>query len=78
MYQISKKYIEDEIARQKKEVERRVSAYRKGKKMPDLKGKTIILIDDGVATGATIKAAISALKIEEIEKIGCCPSCLSS
>lgn len=69
MYQISKKYIEDEIARQKKEVERRVSAYRKGKKMPDLKGKTIILIDDGVATGATIKAAISALKIEEIEKL---------
>lgn len=69
MYQISKEYIKDEIARQKKEIERRVSAYRRGKEMPDLKGKTIILIDDGVATGATIKAAISALKMEKIEKL---------
>jgi len=69
MYQISEKYIKDEIARQKKEIERRVSAYRGGKKMPEIKGKTIILVDDGVATGATIKAAISALKMEKIEKL---------
>ncbi len=36
--------------------------YRGQRKMPTLKGKTLILIDDGIATGATIRAAITAIK----------------
>jgi predicted phosphoribosyltransferase len=36
--------------------------YRDERPFPDLTGKTIILVDDGIATGATIKAAILTLK----------------
>ena len=63
---VSEEYIENEISSKKAEIERRVNLYRKGRGIPDLKGKIIILVDDGVATGATMKAAISTLKMEGI------------
>jgi putative phosphoribosyl transferase len=62
-------YIQEEISRQKAVIERRVNLYRKGQGIPELKGKTIILLDDGAATGATVKAAISTLKKESIERL---------
>jgi putative phosphoribosyl transferase len=68
-YGVSKKYVEEEVSRQKDEIERRVSLYREGQRIPDLKNKKIILIDDGVATGASMKAAISTLKEENVEKL---------
>jgi len=66
---VSGKYIDNEISGQKAEIERRINLYRKGKGIPDLRGKTVILADDGVATGATMKAAISTLKKEDIAKL---------
>jgi len=66
---ISKGYIERETSWQRAEIQRRIDLYRKGGKIPDLKGKTIILVDDGVATGATIKAAIATLKMEDIKRL---------
>jgi putative phosphoribosyl transferase len=68
-YTVSKEYIEEEISRQKKEISRRIALYRSGKGIPPLDGKIIILVDDGVATGATIKAAISTLKKEKIVRL---------
>lgn len=68
-YTVSKEYIEEEISRQKKEISRRITLYRGGKGIPLLDGKIIILVDDGVATGATIKAAISTLKKEKIVRL---------
>ncbi len=68
-YGVTEDYIRDEISRQKKVIEKRVDLYRKGQKIPDLKGKIIILVDDGAATGATAKAAVSTLKLESIEKL---------
>lgn len=44
------------------ELERRETAYRGDRPMPDLEGRTVILVDDGVATGSTIRAAIAALR----------------
>ncbi len=49
-------------AREAAEVERRVALYRRGRPLPDVRGRTVILIDDGIATGATIHAAIAALR----------------
>jgi len=69
IYGVSKDYIKREISRQKEEITRRVKLYRKGKKLLSLEGKTIILVDDGVATGATMKAAIATLKEEKIKKL---------
>ncbi|MBM4141813.1 MAG: phosphoribosyltransferase, partial [Nitrospira sp.] len=62
-------YIEREILKQKKEISRRMSVYRSGKSIPPLEGKIILLVDDGVATGATMKAAISTLKKEKISEL---------
>jgi putative phosphoribosyl transferase len=68
-YNVSKDYIEREITKQKDEISRRIDFYRGGKDIPSLDGKTIILVDDGIATGATMKAAISTLKKEKIVRL---------
>lgn len=68
-YGVSREYLERETARQKEEIARRITLYREGRGVPDLAGKTVILVDDGVATGATVKAAISTLKEEGLAKL---------
>ena len=50
-------------AREQRELERREQAYRGNLPPPDVHGKTIIVIDDGVATGSTMLAAVAALRI---------------
>ncbi|MEQ7010157.1 erythromycin esterase family protein [Actinopolymorpha sp. B17G11] len=45
-----------------RELHRREVAYREGRSLPDVTGKTIILVDDGLATGASMRAAIQALR----------------
>ncbi len=66
---LSEDSLKGEIERQKGEIARRAAIYRGGKRLPDLNGMTVILVDDGVATGATIKSAISALKDENVAKL---------
>src|SRR5207245_9976326 len=44
------------------ELERRERIYRDGRPFPDARGKTVILVDDGLATGATMRAAAEALR----------------
>jgi putative phosphoribosyl transferase len=68
-YRISKEFLEKEISRQKDEISRRVELYRKGNSIIDPDGKIVILIDDGVATGATMKAAIETLRAAKTKKI---------
>jgi len=68
-YRVSRDYLEQEAARQKIEITRRVALYRGGQGIPPLAGKTVILVDDGVATGATIKAAIATLKQENLARL---------
>jgi len=68
-YMISKEFLEEEVSRQKEEITRRTELYRMGKSISDLSGKIIILIDDGVATGATMKAAIETLREAKIGKL---------
>jgi putative phosphoribosyl transferase len=47
-----------------KELKRRELAYRGSHCVPEVRGKTVILIDDGIATGSTARAAIRALKVQ--------------
>ncbi len=58
---LSKEDIESYIIKEKEELDRRVQKYRKNESL-NLKGKTVILIDDGLATGVTAKAAIKGLR----------------
>jgi putative phosphoribosyl transferase len=52
-----------------KELERQEKIFRENKEKLEVKGKTVILIDDGLATGATMHAAINALRILNPSKI---------
>jgi putative phosphoribosyl transferase len=55
-------YIEAEQKRELAEIERRRQLYRGAEPPPDLKGRTVIVIDDGIATGATMKAALRGVR----------------
>lgn len=66
---ISESYLEEEIARQQEEIARRAARYRQGGGHLPREGKTVILVDDGVATGATMKTAIATLKEEKLGRL---------
>ena len=68
-YRISQEYIDEEIKKEKKEAKRRLRVYRGDRPPLNLKNKTVILVDDGVATGATLRAAIMSVKSKNAKKI---------
>jgi predicted phosphoribosyltransferase len=49
---------------QRLELDRRERLYRHGRPAPDLRGRTVILVDDGIATGATARAAIAVVRAQ--------------
>lgn len=67
--EISPKYLTEQIKKEKQEIKRRLKAYRRGREERILKNKTIILIDDGLATGFSMKAAIKEIKTKKPSKI---------
>jgi len=50
-------------ARERIELERRDRLYRGGRQLPDLRDRTVIVVDDGLATGATMEAAVQAVRL---------------
>src|SRR5258706_8025702 len=56
-------------AREQQELARRERLYRGGRPPPDVRGRTVILVDDGLATGATMHAAIQALRQQNPARI---------
>jgi putative phosphoribosyl transferase len=62
-------YVEDEAKRQAQEIERRRKAYRGGRPLIAVAGKTAIVVDDGIATGATFRAALEAMKRMDAAKV---------
>ncbi len=64
------------IDREKDELKRKVDLYRQGKPLPHLKNFTVILVDDGLATGVTAKAAIDSVKkLQPKSLIFAAPTC---
>lgn len=57
------------VRREKAELSRRVDLYRRGRVPLDLKDKTVVVVDDGVATGITDRAALRALRRQEPKKL---------
>jgi putative phosphoribosyl transferase len=62
---VNQRYIQAEIERQRAEILRRLSLYRNQRSLPQLRGKTVLLVDDGVATGSTTLAALRALRKQQ-------------
>ena len=56
-------------AEEQQEMDRRADAYRGGAPESDLRGRTVILVDDGVATGSTMYAAVTAIRQQEPQRI---------
>jgi putative phosphoribosyl transferase len=61
--------IERVTAEETRELARREIEYRDGRTAPELRGKTVILVDDGLATGATMRAAVTALRKREVAAV---------
>jgi len=61
--------IESVTARETAELERREQSYRDGRPAPELRDRVVILVDDGLATGATMRAAVKALRHRGAAKI---------
>jgi putative phosphoribosyl transferase len=68
-YRVSQEEVDAEIRRQRGEIDRRIQRYRGSRALPSLKGTTIILVDDGIATGATFYASLGAILKEETTRI---------
>jgi putative phosphoribosyl transferase len=61
-YGITRSYLDNEIAKEKIEAERRLKLYRGFRPPLNLTNKTVIIVDDGLATGLTMRAAITTVK----------------
>ena len=68
-YGITESYLQNEIKKEKAEAERRLKLYRGTRAPLDLKNKTVIIVDDGLATGLTMRAAVKTVKILGAAKI---------
>ncbi len=66
---VDPEYLEREAARQLKEVKRRQSLYRGNRPSVSLSGRTVVVVDDGIATGATVRAGIQALRQAAVARL---------
>jgi putative phosphoribosyl transferase len=62
-------YFNEMVQAQREEIRRRQGLYRHGRPLPDLKNRTVLLVDDGVATGATFLASLEALRNLQVRRL---------
>jgi putative phosphoribosyl transferase len=68
-YRLPRSVIDDVARREQIELERRERAYRDGRPPVDVRGKTVLLIDDGLATGSSMRAAVHAVRALEPARV---------
>lgn len=66
---VSPRYIEEEVSKQKKIAQQRVALYRGNKQGLEVKGKSVVLVDDGIATGASMRVAIRSVRARGAKEI---------
>jgi putative phosphoribosyl transferase len=62
LVKVAQSYLESEAKRQLAEIDRRRGAYLKGRPTVPIRGRTAIVVDDGIATGTTVRAVVQALR----------------
>jgi predicted phosphoribosyltransferase len=66
---IPQKIVQQVAVRERMELDRRDAMYRDGRSFPAIRGRVVILVDDGLATGSTMQAAVTALRRLEPARI---------
>jgi putative phosphoribosyl transferase len=66
---VTESFIEDEVRRELAEVGRRNRLYRGGRPPPMIAGRTVIVVDDGIATGATVRATLESVRREHPDRL---------
>jgi putative phosphoribosyl transferase len=66
---VSQNYIAREVEKEKALAHQRLVLYRQYAPLPDVKNQTVILVDDGIATGSTMLASVKAMRQEEAKSI---------
>jgi putative phosphoribosyl transferase len=61
--------LQEEVRRQHEEINRQIQQYRRGQPLPSLSTRTVILVDDGIATGATFYASLAALRAGSVRRL---------
>jgi putative phosphoribosyl transferase len=67
--ELTSEEMDEALMRQKEEIQRRIDTLRRGKPLPPLNGRTVIIADDGIATGATLFATIALCKKHKAARI---------
>ena len=67
--QVPKDYLEEETERLRQDLREKEAQYFRGRKRPSVRGNRILLVDDGVATGNTLLAAVQLLRKEGAQKV---------
>jgi len=62
LYGVSYEYIEREARRESEEIRKRIEKFRNGREMVDVGGKEVLVVDDGLATGTTMVAALKSVR----------------
>ncbi len=62
MLRVSESYLQEEIRKKLAEIDRRRALYLSGRPRVEVKGRTAIVVDDGIATGATVRAALRSVR----------------
>jgi len=69
MLHVSADFLKEEVARQRKVLQERLLLYRGKAPPPNLRGKVVLLVDDGIATGSSMRAAIHSVRAAGARKI---------
>jgi len=65
----TREYLNREIAYQKEEIERQLRFYRGDRSAPEISGKTVIVVDDGIATGYTFRVTLESLRQRHCDRL---------